>query len=980
MVLTLLLGAGSLSGASPFPVLKPTEPQDAHKTFELHPDFELTLVAAEPLVADPVAVAFEESGAIYVAEMRGYSERRDLEMGRIVRLIDTDGDGKADGSTILADGLQWPTGIHCFEEGVFVLAAPDLFYFKDTDNDGKADIKRLVLTGFSTQSSRLNVQQLPNSMRWGLDQKIHIAEGGNGSRIRRPNQDELEAIPVRRGTIVFDPFTESVEIVIGGGQFGMCYDDAGRRFLTSNSRHLMQVPFDRLPMSSKATKEAPAPSSLHGIAKDGDAAPVYRRSPEEGWRVLRTDWRVSGKSKGIIEGGGRSSGYFTGATGVCIYRGTSLEEDDRSWAYVADAGSNLIHRKPLELDGVLFRAERHPSERTTEFMASSDNWFRPVQIENGPGNAIYVLDMYREVIEHPWSLPPGIKEHIDLNRGHDRGRIWKVVHKSQRNFRSNVPERKEIIAQPKVLASLDSWSRETSARLLAEELYKLEAIPRRKALNDLTKFASNLASANARILFLSILDRFASRDDKLIEASIQSSSQDLRLVGAHQLFRSVSMRTSSVNPLSPTHNSRLWEKLLEGNEEILFHTALFMAGNPFGNETNWRLAERILLRKPSKELETAALYMISNLSGLPVEHAFSNLGHSPYDRAIQSKRLSKTPADQLIKTLAEQDNQQELLTRAAASAPYLTKTVLPTELRASLKAVIASSLIEEPNLSLNAILLLPKETATGLILEVIKDNPEQELLTAALGYAQPMFTEKEFHTQIVKSENWTPSLRNAFFLNSLRSPTQTQWLLDALERTPELTPLLTPLTKERLRGHRSLAIRSRAREVFGDASLKTLSQLQKLYQPALTLSGNAEKGAAHFQQRCATCHRGKPPFSNEGPGLGPDMVTVATAGRALLLGNILDPNREVAAQFEAWTIVTSNDGGEEEVVGLIEKESTNEVTIRSLTDIERKGRTISRSKIISMKPTGRSLMPEGLLTGMTPQDLADLFAFIESLR
>jgi len=127
------------------------------------------------------------------------------------------------------------------------------------------------------------------------------------------------------------------------------------------------------------------PPAALDIAADGPAAEVYRISPDEPWRVIRTRWRVTGLFPGPIEGGGRPSGYFSGATGITIYRGDAFPEDFRENAFVADCGSNLIHRKKLFADGVGLIARRPGDEQKVEFLASRDNWFRPVQMANAPG-------------------------------------------------------------------------------------------------------------------------------------------------------------------------------------------------------------------------------------------------------------------------------------------------------------------------------------------------------------------------------------------------------------------------------------------------------------------------------------------------------------------------------------------------------------------------------------------------------------------
>jgi len=169
-----------------FPRVAPTPPEKAEGTFEVLHGFRMELIAAEPLVASPVDLAYDEDGRAYVVEMRDYPfpEEKNAapsEFPGTVRLLeDGNGDGKFDKATMFADQLAWPTSVCCYRGGVFVAAAPDIWYFKDTNGDGKADVRRKVFTGFS----RYNVQAIMNSLRWGLDNRIYGSASGNGGAVR----------------------------------------------------------------------------------------------------------------------------------------------------------------------------------------------------------------------------------------------------------------------------------------------------------------------------------------------------------------------------------------------------------------------------------------------------------------------------------------------------------------------------------------------------------------------------------------------------------------------------------------------------------------------------------------------------------------------------------------------------------------------------------------------------------------------------
>ena len=163
------------------PALKPSE---AIKSFTVAPGFRIEQVAAEPLVNDPIALAFDEDSRLFVVEMRGYSEDGEKNLGQIRLLEDTNDDGKFDKSTVFTDGLSWPTAITCSNGGIFVGAAPNIYYFKDTNRDGKADIRQVVYTGFG----RGNVQGLLNTFKWGLDNRIHGATSSSGAVVKLKTQ------------------------------------------------------------------------------------------------------------------------------------------------------------------------------------------------------------------------------------------------------------------------------------------------------------------------------------------------------------------------------------------------------------------------------------------------------------------------------------------------------------------------------------------------------------------------------------------------------------------------------------------------------------------------------------------------------------------------------------------------------------------------------------------------------------------------
>src|SRR5437773_145997 len=272
------------------PSIAPTPARDAAKTFRVLDGFRMDLLAAEPLVASPVAMTYDENGRAYVCEMRDYpytdkahhqrnqENPTDAAIGAVRLLEDTDGDGVFDKSAVFADGLSWPTGVACWKGGVFVAATPDIWYFKDTDGDGKADIRRKVFTGFR----KFNVQSVMNNLAWSLDNHIHGAGSSNGGQIRHAEKAEAKALVMTRQDFRFDPVREQFELLSGGARFGGTFDDWGHRFLCDIRNPAQHVVLPQRYLSHHPY--LPARSALNDMAESGDQLPVYRISQPELWR------------------------------------------------------------------------------------------------------------------------------------------------------------------------------------------------------------------------------------------------------------------------------------------------------------------------------------------------------------------------------------------------------------------------------------------------------------------------------------------------------------------------------------------------------------------------------------------------------------------------------------------------------------------------------------------------------------------------
>jgi putative membrane-bound dehydrogenase-like protein len=657
ILLSISLFAQEPDFSRELPRIPPTVPMAAVSTFTVAEGFAMQLVAAEPLVASPVAIQWDAEGAMYVCEMRGYSENREDGISRIARLTDTDQDGVYDSRTEFAGGLFWPTGLFPYDGGLFVGDAPDLLYFKDTDGDGRADIRQRVLTGFGVS----NVQGLMNSFRWGLDNRIHIACSSVGGEIRHAHGSAATpGVSIRGRDLALNPRTYDFELTSGAAQHGMCFDDWGRKFVSSNSDHIQQVMYEDRYIALNPYL-VPPPSRI-SIASDGPQAEVFRTSPVEPWRIVRTRLRVSGQAKGPIEGGGRAAGYFTGATGVTIYRGDAWPVEYKGTAIIGDVGSNLVHRKRLEANGLEFIANR--IDENSEFVTSSDIWFRPAQFANAPNGALHVIDVYREVIEHPLSLPAEIKKHLDLTSGRDRGRIYQIVTAGS-NRPATIPlndESSEELVQ--VLAHPNAWHRETAARLL----YERKDVSVTKSLRKLARVSP---SPLGRMHALYVLDGLGRLDDAMLLTGLNDS---------HDQVRKHAVRLAERVPFTHELLTKMDELIDDPSLEVRYQLA-FTLGTLKTDSRVARLA-RLLRQNPNDRwMQTAVLCSIGNEATALV------------DVINQDSTLRETVTELFLKRLTDQAATRDRLRESGADATARTQATVSSASRTAQQVAQRQQLI-----------------------------------------------------------------------------------------------------------------------------------------------------------------------------------------------------------------------------------------------------------------------------------------------
>ncbi len=955
--------------AKDLPRYPAVEPKDAVATWKVKPGFKLQLAAHEPQVRDPIAICFDENGRMFVCEMIDYSEMRDVtpHLGRITMLEDKDGDGYYETSTVFADNLPWPTGLVWANGGLYVGATPDIWRFEDRDGDGHAEVREKVFTGFGTGLKLLNVQGLLNSFQWGQDNRIHVlAGGGNRGLITCVKRPELPAQELGGRDFWFDPRTHEFGLEAGGAQYGMSFDNYGRKFGCSNSDHLQTWIYD-----DKLVGKNPffaMPPSRQSIAADGGAAEVFRLSPDEPWRIIRTRWRIAGVVKGMVEGGGRVSGYFTGATGTTVYRGDACGTDFVNNTFTGDAGGQLVHRKKIFPDGVSLVGRRPEDEQGFEFAASKDTWVRVVNFANAPDGCLHICDMYREIIEHPWSIPDEIKKHLDLNSGNDRGRIYRLVPDSKIwQRRSKVELGKASTAElVQTLAHPNGWHRDTAARLLNERQDQA-AVPL------LEKLFHEPGEALARFHALSVLTGLgALREDTILQAL---GDQDAN-VREHVI---------AMAPTTPRIIERLVTLVADPSVRVRFQLALTL-GNVAPETSATALAELAKSNAADSWISAAVLSappahtqaifdrlkadgILTAPAAAPMAAHLIQINAASADAARLREVLTfvgATPRTSFIRALGEGLRRAGTTIEKADTGHQLTAAFTRAESTATDVAAATTARAEAIEL---LSLTPPPQSRTALAACLAKGQPDAIQSAAIKALAQRPSTDTT-RTLLDHWPNYGTSAKETA-LNALVAREDSAIALLASIQSGAIQPGELPASQvQNLVQHKDAKIVALAKNALASVIPPSRAEMIAKFQPTLGVKGDATRGQAIYQGRCFTCHRA----AGLGMAVGPDLITVKTKGREALLTAILEPNKEVASQFIAYTVNTK-DG--QTLQGLITKDDATSLTVKMLGGAEV---TIPRANIKGSTSAGQSLMPEGLEGGLDVQGMADLLTFIEELQ
>ena len=947
----------SITGESILPREAPLSPEDSLAAWQIDGHYEMQLAAAEPVVADPVDVAWDKNGRMFVAEMRDYPlpiEDGGPFLSRIRLLTDTDADGRMDKAVIWADDLDNLQGLLAMDGGILATTRTEILFLKDTDGDDVADLRTPL---FHSNDPRHNQLQV-SCPEWGLDNAIYLNNGLDGREIYPVGHPEAKT-NFTRLNLRYDPYHKTIGTVSGAGQYGASQDDFGRRFFCSNRNPVM---FAVMPLA--AVRRNP----LAGITKGSEdiqmpGAPV--------WPVALTHTTSAAHA-----------GTHTAACGLCVYRG-NLMPDLLGDIFVCDPTAQLVTRNHLVPHGASFTADRVGEKR--DFLASGDEWCRPVHVRNGPDGALYICDMYRRFIDHARFFPEDFSKSHYMRAGVDQGRIWRLVPKGE-----NAPVPHPLPKEPELLVhELESpiaWRRIHAQRLLVEKGDS-------SVTDSLKQLVAKSPSPTARTQAMWILQFFgqlSSEDVLRLFKDANPGVVENALTAAQRTFPELPEIRQAVSSLAvhPNRRVRFLSVALFPEADGKRNYAKMIRDNP---EDPW--IRRALMSSAGKKVGALLIDLLKDKSFLNK----SAHGHPETLKEFASLTAANGDVGEISQVIASLKGEPAWwhyevvlgLSEGLRKSPLKQKSIAalitnpPVELSANL-GELGDLLDKAGELALNRkhpiadrIAALPLvaqqgfEKATSVVAKLLSPSESSEIQAAAC-QSLSRFNREQVADFFFKRWHQLPptALREAVTL-IVGSPKTGLELMKKMKAGEISKSFIPPITRWSYGRSKNEEIKSLAVELFGEAS-SDRAKLITEYRSALTKhKGDPEKGKAVFEKAtCITCHK----LGSTGVEVGPSLLDVRMKQPEALLTDILDPNRAVE---ERWisAVVETKDG--RSLAGLVYGDNEASVTLRmpgGLTE------TIPRNEIKKFGSTGMSLMPVGLEAAITKSDMADLIAFLKAAR
>ena len=921
---------------------KPKSPKEALKTFRLPQGFEIDLVASEPLVIDPVAIDFAADGRLWVAEMHDYPLGMDGKFkpgGRIKVLSSSKHDGHFDQAYMLVDDVPFPTGVMAWKKGALVCAAPNILYIEDTEGNGRADVRKVLYSGFATH----NYQARVNCLRWGLDGWIYGAAGLFGGTIRSEITGKTYALSGRDFRI--KPDTGEFEVVAGLSQQGRVRDDFGNWFGCDNGAWMWHFP---LPDHYLARNPNIAyPESRVYVARGRNANEVYPASV--------TLERFNDPD---------NANHTTSACGIEVYRDIALGSKFYHNAFTPEPVHNLVHRLVVKPDGTTFAGTRAPGEERSEFLASTDNWFRPAETRTGPDGALWVVDMYRFVIEHPRWISSNRLAQLDVRAGDKEGRIYRVRRNGEKlpatwgalTTKSDV----ELVG---ILGSNNGVLRDLAHRLLLER----NATSAAGGLKELLK--SN-KSAAARLQALYVLEQLHSLGENELRAALADGEAPvraaaIRVAEGHLKDRTIptALQRMANTEKDPAARLQLAFTLGEvvGRGDSLGKIATNDLADP-----RMRFAVLSSSTKHAPDVLEAVLKVPENATGRrEMMDGLIRTAAASSDARVREGALTLVMSKQNEKLEGWQLDAINALLGAGSISKSMAVRLDDLRNAARQIATDKNRDMHSRKVALEILGRSPTDRDLQIFAELLTtDSPElhKAFLDGIKNSSDPRIADLALRSWAQTS----PSMRQGIIAELLKRETWTEQLLAQIEKGVVSPREIGPTERQQLTKHPNKSIAQHAGKLL-DMGNSDRASVVASYAKVDQLTGDPIRGATWFATTCVGCHQ----FRGLGNAVGPDLATYRNKPASDFVLAILDPNAAIEPRFINYEVQTK-DG--RTLSGVVANESSTSFTL--LTGSYPPRETLLRSQVTSLKPSKFSLMPEGFEAGLDAQKLADLIAYL----
>jgi putative membrane-bound dehydrogenase-like protein len=962
----------SASGGTNVPVRKSREsawsPEETRKSIELDGPYEVELVAAEPLVKDPVEVCWDAQGRMFVADMIDYplgAGPGKPPLSRIQCLYDDDQDGKYDRAVTFAPEVDHVQGLAPHKDGLIATTRTQILFLRDTNGDGVADERKPLVEGFNPNHSQLQV----SSPRWGLDGHLYFNNGLDTKEIY-PAESPERKLNFTRTNLKWNPLSGLFKPASGYGQFGGSFDDWGRHFFCSNRNPVMfaVMPYEAVMRNANA-----------GIASGSeDVGPFGAETRVYPLMLSHTTADAH-------------AGTHTAACGLGVYRGDLMPEL-KGEVFVPDPTGQLMVRYHLEPKGASFKAARVGEH--TDFFRSRDEWCRPVNVTTGPDGAMYVCDIYRRYIDHARFFPEEFAKTHDMRQGENEGRIWRVVPKGGKKLRKIESAPKEVEGLVAWLGHENAWQRETAQRVLLEKKKEelkgfWEAVAKQKPTElfrlHIQALHSITLSHYSDRLGLSGLDGQDAAMGKFFEAEPTARIEELSASFIVPVHDEVTLTPAAMDQVEVDGRAAFMQILTGGQSpQAMAADAGRFPGDVWINrailseskgESGGVLAQ--VLKGPlaasyssetadfvralaSASAADAQLEDFASLLGVLSEQPGKLLWWKPAVLQGLSEGLPKSGKKLGVSTLAE-----------LAAKPPASYVVAAREISALLAEVDrvmmdGAAPVEQRLAVLPLLAQRSWEKAEPVLRTLLSEGQPEAVRTAALPLLKKYGADKTSPLLYELLPRLGPGAKREVVAMLTGNGKTVQGFFERIERGEISKGLVDAETRWRYLHTASKPLRELAERLFGRPSEDRAAVIAS-YKDCISMQGDAAKGKVVFMTVCMVCHKVK----GEGMDVGPDITDVKLKEKEALLSDILDPNRMVEARWSAYQIDTREG---RIVSGLIASESADAVTVKMAGGITE---VLPRGTISKMKSLDASLMPVGLEGGISKEQMADLLAFLK---